>query len=51
MQLIQPTYVPSAQQLADVLTKGLSRTSHWNILSRLNVLSPFQSEGGILNLT
>ena len=50
LKLLQPIYVPSSLQLADILTKGLFRKSHWNILSRLIVLSPkFQSEGGILN--
>ncbi|KAL8095905.1 hypothetical protein AgCh_037043 [Apium graveolens] len=35
--LIRPVYIPSNQQLADVLTKGLPRQSHWHILSNLNV--------------
>lgn len=35
--LIRPVYIPSNLQLADVLTKGLPRQSHWHILSNLNV--------------
>lgn len=35
--LIRPVYIPSTLQLADILTKGLPRQSHWNILSHLNV--------------
>ena len=34
---ISPIYIPTAHQLADILTKGLSRPAHWRILSRLNV--------------
>lgn len=39
-QLIQPRYLPSSSQLADIFTKGLGRQAHWNLLSRLNVMQP-----------
>lgn len=38
--LIKPTYLPSVFQLADIFTKGLSRSAHWKLLSRLNVTQP-----------
>lgn len=38
--LIHPRYLPSTSQLADIFTKGLSRTAHWHLLSRLSVLPP-----------
>lgn len=36
-QVISLIYVPSYLQLADILTKGLSKKAHRIILSRLNV--------------
>ncbi|KAL8133416.1 hypothetical protein AgCh_008761 [Apium graveolens] len=38
--LIQPRYLPSTSQLADIFTKGLSRLQHWHLLSSLNVRQP-----------
>lgn len=38
--LIQPTYLPSSLQLADIFTKELGPQAHWNLISRLNVTSP-----------
>lgn len=40
LQLINPAYVPSSLQLADLLNKGLHKKAHCDLLSRLNVVSP-----------
>lgn len=37
---IQPTYVPSSKQIADVLTKVLSVDQHQLLLSKMGVQSP-----------
>lgn len=50
-QLVHPQYLPSNLQLADIFTKGLGRVPHWQLLHRLNVKSPIQSEGGLLDVS
>ncbi|GJV77004.1 retrovirus-related pol polyprotein from transposon TNT 1-94 [Tanacetum coccineum] len=38
---ISPCFVPSMFQLADILTKGLSRVLHYNCLSKLGIYDPY----------
>lgn len=38
-QLINPVFIPSSLQLADLFTKGLHKRAHWDLLSRLHVIS------------
>ncbi|GJT85353.1 retrovirus-related pol polyprotein from transposon TNT 1-94 [Tanacetum coccineum] len=38
---ISPCFVPSKFQLADILTKGLSRVLHYNCLSKLGICDPY----------
>ncbi|GJW23002.1 copia-like protein [Tanacetum coccineum] len=46
---ILPTYISTKQQLADILTKGLSKPLHYNCLSKLGMCNPYTlptCEGG-----
>ena len=38
---ITPYFFPSKFQVADMLTKGLSRTLHFNCLSKLGICDPY----------
>ena len=38
---IAPCFVPSKFQVADILTKGLSRALHFNCLSKLGICDPY----------
>jgi len=37
--LVQPIYVPTQHQVADILTKGLGQDQHLHLLSKLGVLN------------
>ena len=38
---IKPCYVPTKLQLADILTKGLSKALHYGCLSKLGICDPY----------
>ena len=38
---IQPVYIPTKHQLADILTKGLSKPLHYSCISKLNMCDPY----------
>ena len=38
---ILPTFIPTKSQLADILTKGLSKPLHYNCLSKLALCNPY----------
>ncbi|GJW27905.1 cysteine-rich receptor-like protein kinase 8 [Tanacetum coccineum] len=52
---IKPVFVSSQSQVADILTKGLSKYLHYNCLSKLNICDPYTvstwGEGGIKELS
>ncbi|GKA62163.1 retrovirus-related pol polyprotein from transposon TNT 1-94 [Tanacetum coccineum] len=39
--LILPTFIPTQHQLADVLTKGLSKALHYQCLSKFDICDPY----------
>ncbi|GKA34677.1 cysteine-rich receptor-like protein kinase 8 [Tanacetum coccineum] len=39
--LILPTFIPTQHQLADVLTKGLSKAPHYHCLSQFGICDPY----------
>ena len=38
---VKPCYVPTRLQLADILTKGLSKVLHYGCLSKLGICDPY----------
>ena len=38
---VLPTYIPTKSQLADVLTKGLSKAPHYSCLSKFGICDPY----------
>nr|GEV70200.1 homogeneously-staining region [Tanacetum cinerariifolium] len=49
---IEPLFVTSQSQVADILTKGLSKDLHYNCLSKLSICDPYivSTYGGIKEL-
>ncbi|GJW26232.1 retrovirus-related pol polyprotein from transposon RE1 [Tanacetum coccineum] len=39
--LILPTFIPTQHQLADVLTKGLSKAPHYHCISKFGICDPY----------
>jgi hypothetical protein len=39
---IKTTFIRSNEQLADIFTKALDKTGHWNILDKLRLINPYK---------